>query len=85
MVELLGGVDGLAIKASEALNNGDSLGAAQLADAWTKLVPNSAEAWSIMAEALTIIAEQTFNAPARNYTFSSANRARRVAEGLAEE
>ncbi len=85
VVELLGGVDGLAIKASEALNNGDSLGAAQLADAWTKLVPNSAEAWSIMAEALTIIAEQTFNAPARNYTFSSANRARRVAEGLAEE
>jgi hypothetical protein len=37
-----------------------------------------------MADALSVIAEQTFNAPARNYTFSSANRARKMAESLAE-
>lgn len=82
LADLLGGVDVLADKAREAFNAGDYLGAAQLADAWTALDSGAVEAWSILADALDVIAEQTFNAPARNYTFSSANRARRAAERL---
>ena len=82
---LLGGVDVLADKAREALNAGDYLGAAQLSDAWTKLEADNPAAWSILADSLLVIAEATFNAPARNYTYSSANSARRMTENLSEQ
>jgi uncharacterized sulfatase len=84
MANLLGGLEPLAARAREALESGDFLGAAQLGDAWSRLEPDNPEPWTIMADALSVIAEQTFNAPARNYTFSSANRARKMAESLAE-
>lgn len=85
MANLLGGVNSLSEKAIEALASEDYLGAAQLADAWTKLETNNPDAWSVLADSLFVIAEQTFNAPARNYTYSSANRARRMADSLSEE
>jgi alkyl sulfatase BDS1-like metallo-beta-lactamase superfamily hydrolase len=84
ITDLLGGIEALAAKTREALLAGDYLGAAQLSDAWTTLEADNPEAWSILADALSVIAERTFNAPARNYTFSSANSARRMAETFAE-
>lgn len=85
LANLLGGADAVADKTREALAAGDSLGAAQLADAWSTLQPDSADAWNALADALTAVAEQTFNVPARNYTFSSANRARAQANSIAGE
>ena len=84
LADLLGGIDPLADKAYEALSSQDYLSAAQLSDAWMKLEPENPQPWFVLAEALSIIGEQTFNAPARNYTLSSANRARKTAESLAE-
>ena len=84
LAALLGGVDALAAKARQAFANGDHLGAAQLSDAWSRLAPDNPEPWSILADALSVIGEQTFNAPARNYTLSSANRARKMAESVAD-
>ena len=43
--------------------------------------PDDPEPKLLMADALDIIGERTFNAPARNYTISSANRYRRQASG----
>ncbi len=82
--DLLGGIESLATKARAALDADDFLGAAQLADPWSRLQPDNPEPWSIMADSLSAIAERTFNVPARNYTFSTANRARKTAESLAE-
>ncbi len=82
LAQLLGGLDRLAAKAKTALDSGDFLGAARLADAWTRLAPDDPEPWAIMADALAAIAERTFNAPARNYTFSIANQAREKAAFL---
>ncbi|MGI9271680.1 MAG: alkyl sulfatase dimerization domain-containing protein, partial [Woeseiaceae bacterium] len=84
LAALLGGVDALAEKSRDALAKGDHLGAAQLSDAWSTLESDNPEPWSILADALFAIGEQTFNAPARNYTLSSANRARTMAESLEE-
>jgi len=47
-----------------------------------RLRPDSPEPRFLMADALDVIGEQTFNAPARNYTLSSANRIRAEAEDL---
>ena len=55
----------------------DPLGAAQLAQQVIRLRPDDPEPKLLMADALDIIGERTFNAPARNYTLSSANRFRR--------
>ena len=74
MAYLVGGVDKLMSKAKGAMESGDELGAAQLAWHVTKLQPGSADAYQLLGEALAIVAERTFNAPARNYTFSSSNR-----------
>ena len=79
MAELVGGVDVLWTKAQEAMVGNDPLGAAQLAQHVIRLRPNDPEPKLLMADALDIIGERTFNTPARNYTLSSANRYRRQA------
>jgi alkyl sulfatase BDS1-like metallo-beta-lactamase superfamily hydrolase len=82
MAELVGGVDQLMAKAEASMKDGDELGAAQLAYHVSKLQPNNADAVQLLGEALAIIAEETFNAPARNYTYSSSNRYLKQAEEL---
>ncbi|HAY46334.1 MAG TPA: alkyl sulfatase [Gammaproteobacteria bacterium] len=74
IADLVGGVDNLMQRAQVEMDSGDELGAAQLARHVTKLQPNNADAFQLLGNALAIIAERTFNAPARNYTFSSSNR-----------
>ena len=76
MAELVGGVDVLWMKAREAMTVDDPLGAAQLAQHVIRLRPDDPAPKLLMADALDIIGERTFNAPARNYTLSSANRYR---------
>jgi len=82
MGDLVGGVDVLWTKAQEAMTAGDPLGAAQLAQHVIRLRPDDPEPKLLMSDALEIIGERTFNAPARNYTLSSANRFRAQAEEL---
>ena len=77
MANLVGGVDVLWTKAQEAMAADDPLGAAQLVQHVIRLRPDDPEPKLLMADALDIIGERTFNAPARNYTLSSANRFRR--------
>lgn len=79
IAELAGGVDKLMEKAREALAEDDPLGAAQLAQHATRLRPEDPEPKSLMANALAILGERTFNAPARNYTLSYSNRLREEA------
>ncbi len=81
---LAGGADALLAKAREALTKDDPLGAAQLAQHLIRLRPADREAKLIMANALAIVGERTFNAPARNYTLSMSNRYRRAAGGKQE-
>ena len=81
MAELVGGVDALLAKAREAFATDDPLGAAQLAQHVIRLQPDNPEPKLLMADALAIVGERTFNAPARNYTISYANRLRRQANG----
>ncbi|MFL2545974.1 MAG: alkyl sulfatase dimerization domain-containing protein [Candidatus Rariloculaceae bacterium] len=76
MADLAGGVDVLMTKAQEALAADDPLGAAQLAQHVIRLRPEDPEPKLLMADALAILGERTFNAPARNYTISSSNRLR---------
>jgi alkyl sulfatase BDS1-like metallo-beta-lactamase superfamily hydrolase len=82
MADLVGGVDTLWTKAQEAMAEDDPLGAAQLAQHVIRLRPENPEPMLLMADALDIIGERTFNAPARNYTLSSANRFRAQAANL---
>jgi len=82
MAELVGGIDALWTKAQEAMAADDPLGAAQLAQHVIRLRPDDPAPMLLMADALDIIGERTFNAPARNYTLSSANRLRTRAAGL---
>jgi len=84
MADLVGGVDELMAKAQAKMKSGDELGAAQLAWHVTKLQPENADACQLLGKALAIIAERTFNAPARNYTFSSSNRYLKKAAQLRE-
>lgn len=77
MAGLVGSVDILWAKAQEAMATDDPLGAAQLVQHVIRLRPNDPKPKLLMADALDIIGERTFNAPARNYTISSANRYRR--------
>lgn len=80
MADLAGGVERLFEKAQAALKNDDPLGAAQLLQHVIRLRPEDRKAKTLMADALMTVGERTFNAPARNYTISSANRFRREAE-----
>ena len=82
MAALVGGVEALWTKANEAIDSGDALGAAQLAQHVVRLRPDEPEPLLLLADALAIVGERTFNAPARNYTISSSNRFRRQAEAL---
>ena len=84
MADLVGGADALMTKAQAQMKSGDELGAAQLAMHVTKLQPENADAYKLLGEALAIVAERTFNAPARNYTFSSSNRYLKKAAQLRE-
>lgn len=79
MADLVGGADVLMEKALEAMAADDPLGAAQLAQHVIRLRPEDPEPKLLMADALAVIGERTFNAPARNYTLSSSNRYRRQA------
>jgi len=74
MADLVGGVSVLMTKARDAMEAGDSLGAAQLAQHVFRLRPDNRGAKRLVGEALMILGEQTLNAPMRNYTLSSANR-----------
>ena len=76
MASLAGSVETLMEKAKVAMENGDPLGAAKLVRHVIRLRPDDGEAKLLMADALAIIGEQTFNAPVRNYTLSSSNRYR---------
>jgi len=84
MADLVGGVNELMAKAQAELKSGDELGAAQLAWHVTKLQPENTNAYQVLGDALAIVAERTFNAPARNYTFSSSNRYLKKAAELKE-
>lgn len=81
MAELAGGVEALMSKAKASLDSDDPLGAAQLAQHVVRLRPNDPAPKLLMADALAIVGERTFNAPARNYTLSYSNRLRRQARG----
>jgi uncharacterized sulfatase len=76
MAELAGSVEALWKKAQDALAADDPLGAAQFAQHVIRLRPEDPAPRLLMADALDIVGERTFNAPARNYTLSSANRFR---------
>ncbi|MFL2553119.1 MAG: alkyl sulfatase dimerization domain-containing protein [Candidatus Rariloculaceae bacterium] len=82
MAELVGGVETLWSKAQEAMAAEDPLGAAQLAQHVIRLRPDDPEPKLLIADALAIIGERTFNTPARNYTISSSNRYRRQANDI---
>ncbi len=74
IAELVGGADELLKKAQAQQASGDVLGAAQLAWHVTQLQPKNADAYQLLGDALVVVAERTFNAPSRNYSYSSANR-----------
>jgi uncharacterized sulfatase len=80
--DLVGGVRELMAKARRAMRDDDPLGAAQLAQHVMRLRPRDPEPVLLMADALTVLGERTFNAPARNYTLSYANRLRAIARDL---
>jgi len=80
MADLAGGVDALKAKAKAAMSNDDPLGAAQLLQHVIRLSPDDRDAKLMMADALAIVGERTFNGPARNYTISSSNRYRNQAK-----
>jgi alkyl sulfatase BDS1-like metallo-beta-lactamase superfamily hydrolase len=79
IAELAGGTAALMDHARGALAADDPLGAAQFAQHVVRLEPQNAAAKLLMADALAVLGERTFNAPARNYTLSSSNRLRRAA------
>ena len=81
IVDLVGGVDILMEKARQAMQSDDPLGAAQLAQHVMRLRPEDPESKLLLADALAIIGERTFNAPARNYTLSYSNQLRAQAMG----
>ena len=66
MATLAGGQDKLLKSAREALADGDAQWAAQLADHLLVLDP-SQEMRNLKADALTLLADNTINAPSRNY------------------
>jgi len=83
IADLAGGVDVLIEKARQAMLDDDPLGAAQLAQHAMRLRPEDPEPKLLLADALAVIGERTFNAPARNYTLSYSNILR--AQALQED
>ena len=80
MAELAGGVEALVAKARELMESDDPLGAAQLLRHAIRLRPEDRDAKLLMADALAIVGERTFNGPVRNYTLSTSNRYRKQAQ-----
>ena len=80
MAELAGGVEALVAKARELMDSDDPLGAAQLLRHAIRLRPEDRDAKLLMADALAIVGERTFNGPVRNYTLSTSNRYRKQAQ-----
>jgi alkyl sulfatase BDS1-like metallo-beta-lactamase superfamily hydrolase len=80
MADLVGGVEILMTKARKAMEMDDPLGAAQLAQHVIRLRPEDPEPKLLMADALAVLGERTFNAPRRNYTISYSNRLRKQAQ-----
>ena len=80
MAGLAGGVDALVAKARELMDADDPLGAAQLLRHAIRLRPEDRDAKLLMADALAIVGERTFNGPVRNYTLSTSNRYRKQAQ-----
>ena len=76
MARLAGGPDKLREAAEAALAQGDAQWTAQLADYLLALDPRR-EFRELKADALTILAENTFNAPSRNYYLAYAQFLRR--------
>jgi len=76
IADLVGGVDTLLEKAQQAMQNDDPLGAARLAQHVMRLRPEDPVPKVLMANALAIVGERTFNVPARNYTLSYSNHLR---------
>ncbi|MDX1982268.1 MAG: alkyl/aryl-sulfatase [Bryobacteraceae bacterium] len=81
MAKLTGGFDGLMRQSRAALAENDAVWSAQLAQHAMRLRPDAKEPKLLLADALDMIGEKTFNAPARNYTLAYAARLRREAEG----
>jgi uncharacterized sulfatase len=79
MAKLAGGFDGLMAKAKAALGE-DPVWAAQLAQHAMRLRPDDKAAKLLLADALDVAGERTFNAPARNYTLAYADKLRREAK-----
>ena len=79
IADLAGGVDALVAKARELMDSDDPLGAAQLLRHAIRLRPEDSDAKLLMADALAIVGERTFNGPVRNYTLSTSNRYRKQA------
>ena len=84
IAHLLGSEYKVLTQARILFQEGDLIGAATLAKHYTVLHPESAQGWQIMGEALQIIAEQSFNAPTRNYTMSASNRYLQRAKEVAD-
>lgn len=74
IAHLLGSEYKVLTQARILFQEGDLIGAATLAKHYTVLHPESPQGWQIMGEALQVIAEQSFNAPTRNYTLSASNK-----------
>lgn len=82
IADLAGGLAGLKNKTNQLFAAGDMLGAAKWAHHVLVLEPDNARFNELMADALAAVGEQTFNAPMRNITISSANRFRERAQAL---
>lgn len=81
LAALAGGESALLHKAQAALASGDSQWAAQLADALIALDKNSNEPKLLKAAALEALAENTDNAPSRNYYLEYAQMLRQQIDG----
>lgn len=76
MASLAGGRDKLLEAAKAALTQRDAQWAARLAD-YLLALDDREEVRDLKADALTILAEETFNAPSRNYYLAYAQFLRR--------
>jgi alkyl sulfatase BDS1-like metallo-beta-lactamase superfamily hydrolase len=70
MADLVGGATALAAKAEEALDEADAAWALKLADYVLMLEPESLAAFTVRHAAMLSLAEETYNAQARNYLLS---------------
>jgi len=81
LAALAGGDAKLLVQAKKALSAGDAQWAAELADALIVLTPAAPEPKRVKAAALERLADDTFNAPSRNYYLEYAQMLRAQAPG----